>query len=483
MFGQAMSPRLFLLSVLVIVGISAGDLPAEQPRPTPADRQESQQGNAPLFLVERDDEFGFIDAEGKLVIGWREVQEQEDFHDGMAAFLVDGKWGHINTNGQTVIEPRFEEAKHFSEGLAPVRLDGKTGFIDKQGRFVIQPRLQHAWPFHEGLAHFSADGKFGFIDRQGKVAIPPHFDLVSPFSRGRAAVEKRGGSGYIDKDGNYVIKPNLALARSFDDYGALVMTKERKFRVVDLDGTTKLNVPYEICYEFFDGLAQIRVDGKWGYADLKGKVVIPPKFIAAGAFSDGRASVVLRRGGLLGFIDQSGKVVIPPKFNHVSRFRNGLARVISDEVVEGDSFACANERGDIEIVDEGSSRRTARRGYINRAGQYVWGPHEFVEEFGNPPRLNKSRFETLELKAGMKRAQVEKQVADFLGKRNKYSTGWSNLRGGTVQYRDGDWILEVVYKAGAPAPTVSTPDGGHRTYEPIDETVIRFEIKKQEPAK
>jgi hypothetical protein len=52
------------------------------------------------------------------------------------------------------------------------------------------------------------------------------------------------------------------------------------------------------------------------------------------------------------------------------------------------------------------------------------------------------------------------------------------LTGGVVEYRDGDWVLEVTYKAGAPAPWVETPDGSMQHLPPIDETVLEYKIER-----
>jgi hypothetical protein len=89
-----------------------------------------------------------------------------------------------------------------------------------------------------------------------------------------------------------------------------------------------------------------------------------------------------------------------------------------------------------------------------------------------------SRFAMLGLKKGMKREQVEKLVAALHGKRNMYSPYGNNLKGGTVQYRDGGSVLEVEYKPGSPAPTISKPDGTTQGYPPIDESVIAFTIRR-----
>ena len=89
-----------------------------------------------------------------------------------------------------------------------------------------------------------------------------------------------------------------------------------------------------------------------------------------------------------------------------------------------------------------------------------------------------SRFHSLGLKTGMNREDVEKQVSALLGQQQQYSPYGNNLRGGDVQYRDGDWVLKVKYKAGAPAPWAENPDGSMQHYPPMDETVLEYKIER-----
>jgi hypothetical protein len=53
-------------------------------------------------------------------------------------------------------------------------------------------------------------------------------------------------------------------------------------------------------------------DGKWGYVDRTGKVVVAPRFDAAGRFSEGLAPV--RLGRQLGYADATGALVLAPEF-------------------------------------------------------------------------------------------------------------------------------------------------------------------------
>jgi hypothetical protein len=65
------------------------------------------------------------------------------------------------------------------------------------------------------------------------------------------------------------------------------------------------------------------MEGKWGYIDQQGNLVISPQFTSADSFSDGLAQV--RVNGKYGFIDPTGKMAIPPQFDQVDSFYEGLA--------------------------------------------------------------------------------------------------------------------------------------------------------------
>ena len=75
-----------------------------------------------------------------------------------------------------------------------------------------------------------------------------------------------------------------------------------------------------------DGLARIERDGKYGFIDQTGKVVIPLNYDDTWSFSEGLALV--SRNGKYGFIDKTSKVVIPLKYDKADSFNNGVAGVL-----------------------------------------------------------------------------------------------------------------------------------------------------------
>ena len=87
------------------------------------------------------------------------------------------------------------------------------------------------------------------------------------------------------------------------------------------------------------GLFPIQQDGKWGYIDKEGKLVIPSQFDRADLFLEGLAliNVGFKPGylqgriggdnGKWGYIEPTGKIVIKPQFDNARSFSEGLALV------------------------------------------------------------------------------------------------------------------------------------------------------------
>lgn len=100
-----------------------------------------------------------------------------------------------------------------------------------------------------------------------------------------------------------------------------------KWGFVDKNG--KVIIPYLLDYahSFSEGLALVRNDNwKYGFIDKTGKVVIPYLWDNAESFSDGLA-LVRDNNGMYGFIDKTNKIIIPCQWEYIESFSEGLSRV------------------------------------------------------------------------------------------------------------------------------------------------------------
>ena len=65
-----------------------------------------------LTLAKLENLFGFIDKQGSVRIPFK-YQETKGFKHGLAAVKIDGSWGFVNSSGELVIQPKFENVTHY----------------------------------------------------------------------------------------------------------------------------------------------------------------------------------------------------------------------------------------------------------------------------------------------------------------------------------------------------------------------------------
>lgn len=87
---------------------------------------------------------------------------------------------------------------------------------------------------------------------------------------------------------------------------------------------------YDGISEFYEGLAVVKLNNKWGFIDKTGEEILPLIYDEASPFSDGLA--VVRQGEKLFVIDKSGKEIFPIHYEAISSmgFREGLVVVKKD---------------------------------------------------------------------------------------------------------------------------------------------------------
>ena len=189
----------------------------------------------------------------------------------------------------------------------------RYGYIKSNGEVIAKPQFFKASVFINGMARIKfPDDYCTYIDPNGKV-LKQKFDWFSehftPDGLCMVRDYETEKKGFINKKGEYVIKPQ------FDDAN-----------------------------EFSEGLACVKVDGKWGYIDYKGEMVVKPNFVIAQSFSEGLAWVVidtvewkqwsdgkhLCHAWKEGLIDKTGEYVIKPQYDRAGKFRHGLAWVEID---------------------------------------------------------------------------------------------------------------------------------------------------------
>ncbi len=250
------------------------------------------QGRACMMLASDDGDvkYGFIDRKGNVAIAFT-YADARNFSEGLAMVAIEDtllqdnseatypfRYQMIDTTGAAAINLKFgTKPGRFADGLASTTTDGLSyGFINHNGEQVIEPKYFTAdvdmtksiVPFSEGYTiagieqtatangdkkkkgdddelQFTSIATFHLVGHDG-TALP--VVVCGPVSNGVALHADGGKYGFVKPDGTTVIPYRY-------DYTAPCVNGE------------VLPDTYHFTSE---GVAAVRLNGKWGYVDLNG---------------------------------------------------------------------------------------------------------------------------------------------------------------------------------------------------------------------
>ncbi len=114
----------------------------------------------------------------------------------------------------------------------------------------------------------------------------------------------------------------------FFSEGLAAVCKNGKWGYIDSLGRLLIPCQYDEASGFSEGLAKVKKDGKYGAINKTGKIEIPIEWSDMSGFSEGISAVV--KGGKTGFIDNMGKVIVAPKYEGSGVFKDGMAVVVAN---------------------------------------------------------------------------------------------------------------------------------------------------------
>ena len=337
---------------------------------------------------QRPEKHGFVDIRGRLAVPLQFDDARSFGPNGLAAVYIDKRWGFINTSGEFVIQPKFDEVPNSPEsvfdsfGLARVKqgknwilLDAKgnqvgsaegssisafnegglaiigqtsilsarkLGVINTKGEYLFAPQFDDFKSFKNGFAQISINGKWGYIDSHGKIIVAPRFPIYgTDFSTGGTAQVVLGNRdkvsvsatnslfiyGYINTSGRIILQDSQydRIVIPYNSEGFAVVRKGEKSGFVNNEGKEAVGWFDEALNFTESGLAAVKQGEKWGYIDKSGNWIISPRFDRAFNFVDNGIALV-EISKKLGHINTGGTVISPTIFEKLGTFGDdGLA--------------------------------------------------------------------------------------------------------------------------------------------------------------
>jgi tetratricopeptide (TPR) repeat protein len=275
-----------------------------------------------------------------LMDGYTEVSP---FSQGMAVVLEDGVCSYVLENGESglsgdysIIRPKFDDyvivatnensASDDHSSLENINEDQGTGnsweIVDMQGNkrasIPTGSAITNVGALSDGLYAVKKNDKTSFYYQSGKI-WKSGFLYAGTMYQGYAAVEDMDGFHILTKAGKML--PGVYESIAIDESGTAVHRQvyfgqiKEKYGLYDVSGKSLGQAQYDEVHPFTDQgrYAAVKQNGKWGFVNTAGKLVISPSYDDARSFSNGLAAV--EKDGKWGFIDENNKMVLKPEFD------------------------------------------------------------------------------------------------------------------------------------------------------------------------
>ena len=274
--------------------------------------------------------WGFINPEGAIVIH-PDFDEVEDFSGGFAIVKKNGKWGVINKTGKYIHNCEYDSISAFDSGIAYAMNGAISLYLYESGKKVQLSRSSYRYtPFSDGMARIQniKTGRWGYADAKGEVVISADYSSATDFYNGHALVVRKGKNFIVNKNGDikavsFNIDENVVF---FDNGAGYIKGDNGKLKFFD-KGLNVSSCEYLEINEFVGGIARAKdSDGNVLLINEKGDKVLDLKsYEDAGNFSEGLAWV--KKNGKYGYVDLSGNLVIDTLFTYASDFNSECAYV------------------------------------------------------------------------------------------------------------------------------------------------------------
>lgn len=195
--------------------------------------------------------------------------------------------------------------------------------VGKDGKEKLTDQYVYLEYFTNNLFIATKENRTGLISADGKVVIPMQYSTMQKIELAKsenakdktAILQATDGDtkrvDIINQDGKIskgIVDAVLEKEEGEDGIEYLVMTSENNRKYFNYNGE-------EVSYKDIKGdnkLYAVAQNGKWGFADANGSMVIKPQYDFVTEFNKGFAGI--KQNGKWGVINESGNLVLEPKY-------------------------------------------------------------------------------------------------------------------------------------------------------------------------
>lgn len=263
----------------------------------------------------------------------------------------DNKWGIIDSSGETVIDPSYQEMIIVPNNKKEVFLcvydvnyetgEYKTKAINsKEEKLFTDYEQIEAIPnkdinnnlwYENNAIKVKKDGKYGVINLEGKQIAECQYEEITTVEgiENAIKVKKDGKYGVIDSEGKEILKPEYIAIEALgkdNKAGYIVQNDERKYGIVDYSNNKVLESQYEAVEKINRNNCYIvKKDGKQVLIKKDGTEILKDGYDEIkDILKNQDAGIIYKKDNKYGIKTMSGEEKISAKYEDLVETRPGI---------------------------------------------------------------------------------------------------------------------------------------------------------------
>lgn len=263
------------------------------------------------FKIKKDGKYGIVDSEGKMVVEPKFADIDVLGKDNKTGFIIkadSGKYGIIDYSNKQILETKYDSIeKIYGNDLYVVTVNGKQKIVNKENNDVLTDgfdTIKQILSNQENAVIFVKANKYGIMNLKGEILIEAQYDSLKEAKLGTFIAQKNGKYGIIDSEN----KEKIAF-----EYTSIVYNEKANIYILEDDNLNSniLNSDLEIKLSGMlielnesKGYLKLRVDDEYKYYNLKFE-----EKNEADIFPN-RTLFISKKNGKYGYVDKEGKIVV-----------------------------------------------------------------------------------------------------------------------------------------------------------------------------
>jgi len=235
-------------------------------------------------------------------------------------YLVESemKFGVVNATKKIILNPIYNQIKCKSglkENYFVVTLNNKQGLFDESGKEIMKAEFTTIYPGVKKVSLTAKESKWGITLHSGEVLVEHKFDSITSPKMDMELVDfpvvvwKKEKAQLVNEKGNFLTEPERVEWVSLNE-GAWARITKDGYKLYNQQGKAQGMLVLEKIEDFDDGSAPVKLDGKWGFINLFGRLNIPNQFEQVFGFKAGIAYA--KQNGKWGVLKKNGSWLIKP---------------------------------------------------------------------------------------------------------------------------------------------------------------------------